>query len=157
MNGKTRETTYAGVYDAYGLLRHNTVLAHAVHLEEEEIEIIQARRAGISHCPTSNFNLRSGVADVGAMLDAGINVGLGTDVSGGFSTSILTEIQHASIAAKVRALLPGSSSATSDAAVSFTGKAFPIATLLHLATLGGARVCGAQEGEWTFLVGCMGP
>ena len=67
-------TTYAGVYDAYGLLRENTVLAHAVHLEHEEIALIKARRAGISHCPTSNFNLRSGCAPVGMLLDQGIKV-----------------------------------------------------------------------------------
>ena len=67
-------TTYAGVYDAYGLLRANTVLAHAVHLEQEEISLIKARNAGVSHCPTSNFNLRSGVAKVGMLLDRGIKV-----------------------------------------------------------------------------------
>lgn len=67
--------TYAGVYDAYGLLRHNTVLAHCVHLEAAEVELIKARQTGISHCPTSNFNLRSGCAKVGALLDHGIKVG----------------------------------------------------------------------------------
>jgi len=66
--------TYAGVYDHYHLLRHNTVLAHAVHLTEEELELIKERRSGISHCPTSNFNLTSGVAKVGVMLDKGIKV-----------------------------------------------------------------------------------
>lgn len=68
------ETTYAGVYDAYGLLTPKTILAHAVHLEESEVELIKSRNAGISHCPTSNFNLRSGYAKVGALLDKGIKV-----------------------------------------------------------------------------------
>ena len=67
--------TYAGVYDHYGLLRDNTILAHAVHLEEEELELVKERRSGISHCPTSNFNLTSGVAKVGVMLDKEIKVG----------------------------------------------------------------------------------
>ena len=71
---KSKETTYAGVYDAFGLLRENTILAHAVHLEEEEVEIIKARRAGVSHCPTSNFNLRSGCARIGMLLDRGVKV-----------------------------------------------------------------------------------
>jgi len=66
--------TYAGVYDAHGLLRSNTILAHAVHLEEEEIQLIAKRGAGVSHCPTSNFNLSSGVAPVGKLLDRGIKV-----------------------------------------------------------------------------------
>lgn len=66
--------TYAGVYDAHGLLRSNTILAHAVHLEEEEVQLIAQRGAGVSHCPTSNFNLSSGVAPVGKLLDRGIKV-----------------------------------------------------------------------------------
>jgi len=66
---------YADVYDSFGLLRQNTVLAHAVHLEDAEVELIAKRGAGISHCPTSNLNLSSGVAPIGAYLDQGIKVG----------------------------------------------------------------------------------
>lgn len=66
--------TYAAVYDDHGLLRENTVLAHAVHLGEAEIELIKEKKSGISHCPTSNFHLSSGVAPVGEYLDHGIKV-----------------------------------------------------------------------------------
>jgi guanine deaminase len=66
--------TYAGVYDDHGLLRENTILAHAVHLEVAEMELIAKRKAGVSHCPTSNFHLSSGVASVGEYLDRGIKV-----------------------------------------------------------------------------------
>lgn len=66
--------SYTGVYDASGLLRANTILAHAVHLNDEEIALIAERKAGISHCPTSNFNLNSGVAPIGLYLDRGIKV-----------------------------------------------------------------------------------
>lgn len=65
---------YAGVYDQFGLLKKNTILAHAVHLSQEELDVIQARDSGISHCPTSNFNLNSGVAPIGEYLDRGIKV-----------------------------------------------------------------------------------
>ncbi|TFY67024.1 hypothetical protein EVJ58_g1881 [Rhodofomes roseus] len=125
---KARDT-YAGVYDAYGLLRHNTILAHGVHLEDVEIEVIKAQGAGVSHCPTSNFNLSSGCA----------KVGLGTDVSGGFSPSILRTVQDASICSKVVAMSAPSKPDDSDG---FTNRQLPVATLLHLATLGGAEVCG---------------
>ena len=67
--------TYAGVYDHYHLLRKNTILAHAVHLEEEELKLVKERDGGISHCPTSNFNLTSGVAEVGVLLDRKIKAG----------------------------------------------------------------------------------
>ena len=65
---------YAGVYDMFGLLKHNTILAHAVHLTEDEVNLIKERNAGISHCPNSNFNLSSGIAPIGHYLDKGIKV-----------------------------------------------------------------------------------
>jgi len=66
--------SYARVYDFHGLLRDTTILAHAVHLSDDEIRLIKVRKAGISHCPTSNFNLRSGVAPIGRYLDEGLKV-----------------------------------------------------------------------------------
>ena len=65
---------YAEVYDKAGLLGEGTILAHCVHLEDKEMEIIKARKAGISHCPVSNMNLNSGVAEVRKLLDMGIKV-----------------------------------------------------------------------------------
>lgn len=44
--------TYTAVYEHFNLLRGNTVLAHCVHLEESELELIKLRNSGISHCPT---------------------------------------------------------------------------------------------------------
>lgn len=67
--------SYADVYDHYGLLTQRTILAHAVHLADDEVELIKRRQSGISHCPTSNFNLRSGMARIGELLDEGIKVG----------------------------------------------------------------------------------
>lgn len=68
-------TSYAEVYDKYGLLRQNTILAHAVWLDDSEIKLIRDRKAGISHCPSSNFNLASGIAPVGKYLDSWVKVG----------------------------------------------------------------------------------
>ena len=75
--------SYAGIYDAYGLLRENTILGHAVHLTEEEVKLIKQRGAGISHCPTSNFNLNSGIAPIGYYLDRGVKVRLFSSVLDG--------------------------------------------------------------------------
>ena len=66
--------SYAGVYDFYGLLRENTILGHAVHVTKDEVKLIKDRGAGIAHCPTSNFNLNSGIAPVGYFLDMGVKV-----------------------------------------------------------------------------------
>ena len=160
---------YAGVYDSYRLLRSNTVLGHAVHLEDAEVKLIAERKAGISHCPTSNFNLSSGVAPVGVYLDHGIKVsldlcsiliaytkfvkvGLGTDASGGFSASILTVIQHASMASKIVAM-QSKQAANNLAKPRFAGRQLSIATLLYLATLGGAQVCDIDNRVGSFAPG----
>ena len=65
-------------------------------------------------------------------------MGLGTDVSGGFSMSMLTAIQHASVASKLVTLHHPPSSSSSS---SFASRQLSIPTLLYLATLGGADIC----------------
>lgn len=66
--------SYASIYDKFKLLRHNTILAHGVWLTEKEMDLIARKGASISHCPTSNFYLSSGIARVGMLLDRGIKV-----------------------------------------------------------------------------------
>lgn len=158
---RTRElfpnsTSYTSVYDDHGLLRDNTILAHAIHLTPDEMALVAKRKAGVSHCPTSNFNLRSGLARVGEMLDAGIKVGLGTDVSGGFSPSILTAIQHASMCSKAVALSAPAKPDNNDKSTSsatFAGSQLPVPTLLYLATQGGANVCALGDRVGSFAPG----
>ncbi|KAJ1300619.1 hypothetical protein OPQ81_002273 [Rhizoctonia solani] len=75
-------SSYTGVYKRAGLLTERTILAHAVHLSTEEMEMIKC-------------------CGIGEMLDRGLKVGLGTDCSGGFSPSILTAVRDAGIASKV--------------------------------------------------------
>jgi len=98
-------------------------------------------------------HVSSGVASVGEYLDRGIKVGLGTDVSGGFSPSILTAVQHASIASKVKGFKPTPHPPTSVHAVSFTDQQLTVATLLYLATLGGAQLCCLDHQVGSFAAG----
>ena len=65
---------YTQVYDKAGLVGEGTILAHCVHLEQKEMEILRDRKAGVSHCPVSNMNLNSGVAEVRKLLDMQIKV-----------------------------------------------------------------------------------
>jgi len=65
--------------DNLGMLGPRTLLAHCVHLEAEEIDLLADRRAVIAHCPLSNLKLGSGVAPLDDMRRAGLRVGLGTD------------------------------------------------------------------------------
>jgi len=133
--------SYADVYDTAGLLTPKTILAHAVHLSEEERVLCKERGAKISHCPASNTALTSGCAPVRELLDAGLTVGLGTDVSGGFSPSILEECRQAIWVSRFVAMGNG------DAAKLSTEEA------LYLATRGGAAVVGMEEKIGGFGVG----
>jgi adenosine deaminase len=55
-----------------------TVLAHGIHLSDDELKVLATRGTSISHCPNSNTSLKSGLCDVRRLLNAGIKVGLGT-------------------------------------------------------------------------------
>ncbi|XP_067616638.1 guanine deaminase isoform X1 [Eurosta solidaginis] len=80
--------SYAEVYDSTGLLTSKTVMAHGVHLEDAEIELLRKRGTSVAHCPASNTMLSSGLCDVVRLIKNGVKVGIGTDVSGGNSMSI---------------------------------------------------------------------
>ncbi|KAF8573863.1 guanine deaminase [Ramaria rubella] len=138
--------SYTAVYDHFGLLREGTILGHCCWLDDGELELIKKKGACVSHCPTSNFNLRSGIARVAEMLQRGIKVGLGTDVSGGFSPSMLNAIRNANVASKVLEFRPSSPEVVPRPSLSQ-------AQLLYLATLGGAIVCGLSKKVGNFVVG----
>ena len=64
-----------------GLLGPNTLLAHCVWLEDDELEMVAEARSSIAHNPISNLKLGAGIAPLRKMLDRGCNVALGTDGS----------------------------------------------------------------------------
>lgn len=95
-------SSYAQVYDSFGLLTKRTILAHCVHPLEEEIELLIKRGTYIAHCPESNINLTSGIAPVAHLLDAGVHVGLGSDVAAGSQLSIFSAMKIALQSSKMR-------------------------------------------------------
>lgn len=94
-------SSYADVYEHYGLLTPRTILAHGVHLTAAEQALIRSRGAKVSHCPASNSALGSGLCPVRTLVDGGITVGLGTDVSGGYSPSILEQVRQACLVSRL--------------------------------------------------------
>ena len=126
-------TSYAEVYDSHGLLTSKMILAHAIHLSHEESDLIKARDAKISHCPASNSALTSGGAKVRSLLNKGITIGLGTDVSGGYSPSMLEAVRQATLVSRHVAMLDGDEAKLS------------IEEVLYLGTRGGARVLGLEH------------
>ncbi|KAL9583018.1 MAG: hypothetical protein Q9212_002964 [Teloschistes hypoglaucus] len=138
-------SSYAYVYDSHGLLTAKTVLAHGIHLSDEEIALIRNRGSGVSHCPVSNTSLGSGICPVRKLLEKGIEVGLGTDVSGGGSCSILTAAREA---AGVSRLLSAYSDDDHREKVKLT-----VNECLYLATRGGANCLGLGRKVGAFEVG----
>lgn len=126
--------SYADVYERAGLLGPRTILAHAVHLTEKELELIKQRKCGISHCPESNASIASGIAPVRQMIRSGLKCSLGTDVSGGSTVSILRNLRLALL--KSRLLTERCMDSENTLSVNEG---------LYLATLGGAEVCGLDH------------
>ncbi|MCX6056554.1 MAG: amidohydrolase [Chloroflexi bacterium] len=65
--------------DRLGALTPRTVLAHCVHLDSDEFDLLSQRGVSVANCPVSNMKLASGIANVSQMLLSGVNVTLGTD------------------------------------------------------------------------------
>ncbi|TMD63341.1 MAG: guanine deaminase [Chloroflexi bacterium] len=79
---------YTDVYDRAGGLGPRTVMAHAIHLSDREIGRLSETETRIAHCPSSNLFLASGTMRLGRYLEAGLVVGLGSDVSAGPDLSL---------------------------------------------------------------------
>lgn len=133
--------SYAETYDKANLLTPRTVLAHAVHLSADERALIRARESGVSHCPASNTALGSGLCPVRTLLDDDIKVGLGTDVSGGYSPSILEAARQACLVSRMVSATMGGGSGSLN-----SRETVGVEEALWLATRGGARVLG-MEGD----------
>ena len=79
---------YVDVYDRAGALGPRSVLAHAIHLSDREVARIVETGTRVAHCPASNLFIGAGVMPLSRWLEAGIAVGLGSDVSGGPDPSL---------------------------------------------------------------------
>jgi cytosine/adenosine deaminase-related metal-dependent hydrolase len=116
---------------ARGLLGPETVVAHAVHVDDEDIAALAASGAAVAHCPRSNAILGCGVAPVARLRAAGVRVGLGTDSpSSALSLDLFDELRAALLLARASAGDP---------------EALSTADALQMATLDGARALGRSD------------
>jgi len=127
--------SYLDVYDRFGLLRQRSVFAHCLHMDDTDRRMMAAKGGAAAFCPTSNLFLGSGLFRLGAMRAAGVRCGLGTDVGGGTSLSLL---RTASEAYKVLHLQE---------------HALPAMQALYLATLGAAEALYLEHEIGNFLPG----
>jgi guanine deaminase len=86
--------SYLDVYKHFGLVRERSVFAHCLHLDSEDRQTMAEQNAAIAFCPTSNLFLGSGLFDLQAASDAGIRVGVGTDVGGGTSFNMFRTLSE---------------------------------------------------------------
>jgi len=80
--------SYTDVYMKHDLLGPRTLLGHSIHLSDSEIELIRQTDSKITHCPDSNFFLKSGVFPLEKIRSAGIGFALASDVGAGTSLSM---------------------------------------------------------------------
>ncbi|HGG6428071.1 TPA: guanine deaminase [Salmonella enterica subsp. enterica serovar Kottbus] len=131
--------------DNFGLITRRTILAHATHISDDDMELIKSKSSGIAHCPLSNFYFANCVFPLRKALDRHIHTGLGSDISAGYSPSVLDACRHAITASQVLndgvdSQLSSEQRGQSDSVVTFR-EAF------WLATGGGGEVLDLPVGQ----------
>lgn len=117
--------------DELGLITPALQAVHMTALNDAEIELLAARAAHVVHCPESNLKLASGFCPVHTLMQAGVNVALGTDgAASNNDLDMFAEMRTAALLAK---------------AVAGEASAVPAETALAMATLHGARAMGMED------------
>ncbi len=124
---------YLDVYDRAGALGPRTLLAHAIHLSEREVARLAESGARVAHCPASNLFLASGLMPLARYREAGIVVGLGSDVAAGPEASLFSVMRA------------GAYTQNALHATGHRGAALGPLDWLRLATLEGARALGIDD------------
>ena len=135
---------YADAYDRFGLFGTSgkTVMAHCIHMRDDEIELMKQRGVYVAHSPQSNENLRSGIAPMRKFLNAGVKCGLASDIAGGSSINMFKAVTDAIQVSKLYWRLVDSDM-----------KALTFPEAFYLATKGGGEFfgrCGSFEPGYEF-------
>ena len=116
--------------DSLGLCNDKLILAHCIHLNNDEIKILVESQSNIAHCPSANLKLGSGIAPIPPLLNLGARVSLGAD--GAPCNNNLSMFMEMRLAALIQKPFHGPSS-------------MPAETVVQMATLGGARAMGWEH------------
>jgi len=130
-----KRNNYVDVYDKAGLLGPKSIFAHCIHLSDNEWKRLAATNCGVAFCPTSNLFLGSGLFSMKKAKLFSVKVGLGTDVGGGTSLSLLQTANEAYKVLKLR------------------NEHYSPLLGLYLATLGGAKTLDLENIIGNFIVG----
>jgi len=124
----------------FGLLREHSIMAHCPYLTVDEGEMFAELGVSIAHCPMANAYFSSAVAPVRRFREQGIHVGLGTDISGGYSPSMYENIRQAVVMSRV--LETGVDAQRPEAERGLGTARISLAEAFWLATAGGAEALG---------------
>lgn len=113
-----------------GCVHDRAVLAHCVHVDDGEIDLLARQGAHVAHCPSSNLKLASGIAPVPRLMARGVNVSLGAD--GAACNNNLDGFQEMRLAALIQKPLHGP-------------RAMDARTVLRMATINGAKAMGLAD------------
>jgi 5-methylthioadenosine/S-adenosylhomocysteine deaminase len=127
-----RKKSPTAALDGLGVLTGWTLGAHGVWLDDADLAILKSRGTGLSHCPSSNMKLASGVARVDKILGMGIAMGLGTDGVAG-SNNDHDMLEEVDLAAKLQKVMTGDP------------QALPAERAFAMATITGARALGLDK------------
>jgi 5-methylthioadenosine/S-adenosylhomocysteine deaminase len=117
-------------FNSLNVLNENSVLAHCIHINENEINIIKNTQASVAHCPSSNLKLGSGIADVPELLHHGIKVSLGTDAAScNNNLNLFTEMRLAALIQKQK----------------YSPSVMDARTVFRLATIDGAKALNLEN------------
>lgn len=128
---KRNGVTPAQYLNSFGFFEQPTTAAHCVWAEDEDIKIFAEKGVTVVHCPSSNMKLGSGFMPLKKMLDAGVNVALGTD--GASSNNNLNMFEEMHLAALICRGITGHADEVSSR------------DILKMATINGARGQGKEE------------
>ena len=82
------------VLNQFGLLTDKSIMAHGNFINSEDADIFKKNKSSVCHCPISNSYFANAVLPVNKLKKQGLNICLGTDISGGFSPSLYDNIKH---------------------------------------------------------------
>ncbi|GAA3190878.1 guanine deaminase [Lentilactobacillus kefiri] len=135
----------AEVLDEFGLLTDKSVMAHGTLLNQTDLNRFKDRGVAIAHCPISNVYFGNAVLPVSKLLKQKVKVGLGTDISGGYSPSLYQNIRQAVMSSRM--LHDGVNSELDPAQRGTANDPISAKNGFYLATVGGAESLHLRTGQ----------
>lgn len=136
---KKYNLTEVELLDKISLLKGNILAAHCINLSKKDIYTLSERGVNVVHVPVANMKLGLGVAKIKELIDAGVNVSLGTDGSASNNTLDMFEtMKIAALLQKLNYLNP---------------KILPLYEVLKMATINGAKALGLEKETGSLEVG----